>query len=73
MDTFTELTARKKQYTYYRDQLLSFEDGEVEWKAVGDVCIIGDGLHGIPQYCSSGCHLILPPKYSKRLHQLHHF
>ena len=26
-----ELTARKKQYNYYRDQLLSFEDGEVEW------------------------------------------
>ena len=26
-----ELTARKKQYTYYRDKLLSFEDGEVEW------------------------------------------
>jgi type I restriction enzyme S subunit len=28
-----ELTARKKQYNYYRDQLLSFEDGEVEWKS----------------------------------------
>ena len=27
-----ELTARKKQYNYYRDQLLSFEEGEVEWK-----------------------------------------
>ncbi len=26
-----ELTARKKQYNYYRDQLLSFEDDEVEW------------------------------------------
>ena len=26
-----ELTARKKQYNYYRDKLLSFEDGEVEW------------------------------------------
>lgn len=32
-----ELTARKKQYNYYRDQLLSFEEGEVEWKALGDV------------------------------------
>lgn len=45
LDTFTELTAeltaeliaRKKQYNYYRDQLLSFEEGEVEWKALGDV------------------------------------
>ncbi|WJW83837.1 restriction endonuclease subunit S (plasmid) [Moellerella wisconsensis] len=30
-----ELTARKKQYNYYRDQLLSFEEGE--WKTLGDV------------------------------------
>lgn len=30
-----ELTARKKQYNHYRDQLLSFEEGEVEWKALG--------------------------------------
>ena len=33
----TELTARKKQYNYYRDQLLSFEEGDVEWKTLGDV------------------------------------
>lgn len=26
-----ELTARKKQYNYYRDQLLSFDEGETEW------------------------------------------
>lgn len=32
-----ELTARKKQYNYYRDKLLSFEDGEVEWKPLGEV------------------------------------
>lgn len=32
-----ELTARKKQYNYYRDQLLSFEEGEVEWKALGNI------------------------------------
>lgn len=31
-----ELTARKKQYNYYRDKLLSFEDGEVEWKELGE-------------------------------------
>ena len=34
----TELTARKKQYNYYRDQLLSFEEGKVEWKALGEIC-----------------------------------
>lgn len=38
-----ELTARKKQYTYYRDQLLSFEDGDVEWKTLGE---IGEFIRG---------------------------
>ncbi len=45
LDTFTELTAeltaelsdRKKQYNYYRDRLLTFEEGEVEWKTLGEV------------------------------------
>ncbi|ELX3537831.1 restriction endonuclease subunit S [Escherichia coli] len=45
LDAFTELTAeltaelnlRKKQYNYYRDQLLSFAEGDVEWKTLGDV------------------------------------
>ncbi|HFV6314296.1 TPA: restriction endonuclease subunit S [Escherichia coli] len=45
LDKFTALTAeltaelnmRKKQYNYYRDQLLSFKDGEVEWKTLGEV------------------------------------
>ncbi|WP_435353690.1 restriction endonuclease subunit S [Morganella morganii] len=32
-----ELTARKKQYNYYRDQLLSFNDCEVEWKTLGEL------------------------------------
>ncbi len=34
-----ELTARKKQYNYYRDQLLTFEEGEVEWKTLGEVAL----------------------------------
>ncbi|EDI7425825.1 restriction endonuclease subunit S [Salmonella enterica] len=45
LDKFTALTAeltaelnmRKKQYNYYRDQLLSFEEGEVEWKTLGEI------------------------------------
>jgi len=40
-DTFTsltaELSARKKQYNYYRDQLLTFDEDEVEWKPLGDI------------------------------------
>lgn len=32
-----ELTARKTQYNHYRNQLLSFEGGEVEWKTLGEV------------------------------------
>ncbi|MEH0018162.1 MAG: restriction endonuclease subunit S [Desulfobacter sp.] len=32
-----ELTTRKKQYEYYRDQLLTFEEGEVEWKTLGEI------------------------------------
>jgi len=47
LDSFTELTtelttelsARKKQYNYYRDQLLSFEEGEVEWKTLQEVAL----------------------------------
>ena len=32
-----ELTMRKKQYNYYRDQLLSFGESEVEWKTLGEI------------------------------------
>ncbi|END4929207.1 restriction endonuclease subunit S [Escherichia coli] len=40
-----ELNMRKKQYNYYRDQLLSFKEGEVEWKTLGEVAVIGTGNH----------------------------
>lgn len=45
LDTFTELTAeltaRKKQYEYYRDALLRFGDGEerVRWVRLGEVAV----------------------------------
>ena len=32
-----ELSMRKKQYNHYRDLLLSFEEGEVEWKTLGEM------------------------------------
>lgn len=59
LDNFTELTtelttelaARQKQYEYYRDQLLEIE-GEI--KKLGEVCDIGDGLHGTPKYDVQG-------------------
>jgi len=45
LDAFTAMTAeltaelnmRKKQYNYYRDQLLSFEEGDVEWRAMSEM------------------------------------
>lgn len=73
LDAFAELTAeltaelnsRKKQYNYYRDQLLSFEEGEVEWKPLGELAEnldskrkpITSGLRDagdIPYYGASG-------------------
>lgn len=41
----TELTLRQKQYNYYRDKLLSFEETlfEVKKKRIGDILIKGKG------------------------------
>ena len=41
----SELTTRKKQYKHYRDKLLSFEDEEVEWKALGHPSV-GEFIRG---------------------------
>lgn len=73
LDAFTAMTAeltaelnmRKKQYNYYRDQLFSFEDGDVEWKTLGELAEnldskrkpITSGLReagDIPYYGASG-------------------
>ena len=43
-ELITELTLRKKQYNYYREQLLSFKEGEMEWKTLGDVCNFKNGF-----------------------------
>lgn len=53
LDAFTELTAeltaelaaRKKQYNYYRGRLLSFEEGDVEWKTLGSILTMRAGQH----------------------------
>lgn len=62
LDAFTAMTAeltaelsmRKTQYNHYRDQLLGFDEGGVEWKTLGELCLIGDGLHGTPEYDDNG-------------------
>ncbi len=63
LDTFTSATdnlkeqiaQRRKQYEYYRDELLDLEGKEgVEMKTLGEVCEIGDGLHGTPIYNETG-------------------
>lgn len=43
LDNFTELTLRKKQYEYYRDMLLNF-DNSVEWQMLGEIATISRGI-----------------------------
>ena len=47
LDKFTmleaELDCRKRQYEFYRNQLLTFEYEAVEWKTLGEVAEIGTG------------------------------
>src|SRR5690554_6459416 len=53
LDAFTAMTAeltaelnlRQQQYNHYRDQLLSFDEDEVERKTLGEVATIGTGKH----------------------------
>lgn len=56
----TELTSRKKQYSFYRDKLLSFEDEvyQVEWKTLREVCDVRDGTHDSPNKKAFGKYLI---------------
>ena len=55
LDTFTELTAeltaRKKQYNYYRDQLLNFEGKKIEWKPLE---ILAENLDSMRKPVTSG-------------------
>ncbi|EMV5797767.1 restriction endonuclease subunit S [Escherichia coli] len=49
-----ELTMRKKQYNYYRDQLLSLEEDEIEWKALDDVCALISAGGDVPENSVKG-------------------
>lgn len=75
LDSFTlltaeltaELIARKKQYEYYRDTLLTFNDNDplhslisrycpngVEFITLNKICGVYDGTHQTPKYTDSG-------------------
>lgn len=49
-----ELQARRKQYEYYRSELLSFEDNEVEWKSLGEVCLSISAGGDLPKNYNKG-------------------
>ncbi|MGJ7132061.1 restriction endonuclease subunit S [Morganella morganii] len=53
-----ELTARKKQYNYYRDQLLSFDEGEAEWRTLLDACDYVDYRGKTPTKTPNGIFLV---------------
>ena len=65
LDTFTaleaeleaELEARKKQYEYYRDELLTFGD-DVEWKTLGEACDYVDYRGKTPKKTAEGIFLV---------------
>ena len=56
----SELTSRKKQYSYYRDNLLSFEDEvyQVEWKTLGELFVFKNGLNKGKEYFGSGTPIV---------------
>ena len=74
LDNFTELTAeltaRKQQYEYYRNMLLSFDDKnpahtlvgfsfeDIKWMKLSSVAQIYDGTHQTPKYTNSGISFI---------------
>lgn len=53
-----ELTARKKQYNYYRDQLLSFDEEQVEWKTLGDLFDFKNGINKEKEFFGRGDKII---------------
>ena len=53
----SELEARRKQYEYYRNQLLTF-DNNVDVKKLHQISEIYDSLHQTPRYSSEGYPMI---------------
>lgn len=71
LDAFTAMTAeltaelnlRKKQYNYYRDQLLSFEEGEVEWKTLEEVAYFSNGKGHEKDISEDGKYIVVNSKF----------
>ncbi|MFW1602066.1 restriction endonuclease subunit S [Vibrio parahaemolyticus] len=71
LDAFTAMTAeltaelnmRKKQYNYYRDQLLSFEEGEVEWKTLEEVAHFANGKGHEKDISEDGKFIVVNSKF----------
>lgn len=49
-----ELTARKKQYNYYLKQILTFDEGNVQWKPLGEIATISAGVREINDATDEG-------------------
>ncbi|ENM5888301.1 restriction endonuclease subunit S [Vibrio mimicus] len=71
LDAFTAMTAeltaelnmRKKQYNYYRDQLLSFELGDVEWKTLEEVAHFANGKGHEKDISEDGKFIVVNSKF----------
>ena len=71
LDTFTELTAeltaeleaRKQQYSYYRDQLLTFKKGKVEWKTLDEVANFSNGKGHEKDISADGRYIVVNSKF----------
>lgn len=58
-----ELTARKKQYNYYREKLLTFSDGEVEWRNLEDVASFANGKGHEKDITEAGKYTVVNSKF----------
>ena len=66
LDSFTlltaeltaELTARKRQYEFYRDDLLTFSNNEVEFKSFGELFDVRNGLNKGKEFFGHGSPII---------------
>ena len=61
----TELKARQKQYEYYRDSLLSFDESRGNIVKLKEICEIYLGLTATPKYMESGVKFISAQNTSK--------
>ena len=73
LDSFTlysaeltaELTARRKQYEFYRDKLLNFNSTKIEWKTLKETCDIVDYRGKTPQKVDKGIFLVTAKNIKK--------